>query len=716
MRCPSCHHDNRSDRRFCTECGTRLPVACPSCGAPAEPGEKFCGACGAEIVSSRETTVGGSHSGSAPDSRLPTTDPRSYTRRHLADTEVESRQSKVDSPRSYTPRHLAEKILNSRSALEGERKQVTVLFADVKGSMELAEQLDPEQWHTILDRFFAILTEGVHRFEGTVNQYTGDGIMALFGAPIAHEDHAQRACFAALHARDELKLWADELRLSHGIDFAARMGINSGAVVVGKIGDDLRMDYTAQGHTVGLAQRMEQVATAHTICLSENTAKGVAGYVTLRDLGPTKIKGATEPVRVFELEGVSTLRTRLDVARARGLTRFVGRDAEMNVLETALARARAGNGQVIGVVAEAGTGKSRLCYEFAEHCRAAGMRVIEGRCAAHGRNVPLLPILQIFRHYYGITEQDSDRSAREKLAGHLLLLDDGYREVLPVLFEFFGVPDPDRPVPHIDPDLKQRQLFGVLRKLVQHGAEDTVALIEDLHWIDGASAAWLEQWVDAIAGTRFVLIVNFRPEFEATWVRRSYYQQLPLAPLSTQAVHQILAGLLGSDPSITGLADTIHARTGGNPFFTEEVVQALIESGKLHGSAGEYRLTAPVETLDVPASVQAVLAARIDRLAERDKQVLQTAAVIGKEFGEPVLMQVLANVAPRDAVPCSRRAAQPRTGGVHLRAGALSGGRIHLQAPADAAGGVRHLAAGTTGACACGGRTSDRRDLRREAR
>jgi 2-phospho-L-lactate guanylyltransferase len=294
--------------------------------------------------------------------------------------------------------------------------------------------------------------------------------------------------------------------------------------------------------------------------------------------------------------------------------------------ETALARARAGNGQVIGVVAEAGTGKSRLCYEFAEHCRAAGMRVIEGRCAAHGRNVPLLPILQIFRHYYGITEQDSDRSAREKLAGHLLLLDDAYREVLPVLFEFFGVPDPDRPVPHIDPDLKQRQLFGVLRKLVQRGAEDTVALIEDLHWIDGASAAWLEQWVDAIAGTRFVLIVNFRPEFEATWVRKSYYQQLALAPISTQAVHQLLASLLGPDPSIAGLADAIHARTGGNPFFTEEVVQALIESGKLHGSAGEYRLTAPVETLDVPASVQAVLAARIDRLSGPEKLVLQEAA------------------------------------------------------------------------------------------
>jgi class 3 adenylate cyclase len=375
MRCPSCDHDNRADRRFCAECGAALAADCASCGAANQPGEKFCGGCGTALTADRAT---------AP-TRSPATSP---------------------------PKHLAEKILTSRSALEGERKQVTVLFADVKGSMELAEQMDPEEWSQIMQRFFTILADGVGRFEGFVDKFTGDGIMALFGAPIAHEDHAERACYAALQLRGEVQRYADELRLSHGIDFAVRMGINSGAVVVGKIGDDLRMDYTAQGHTVGLAQRMEQLAAAHTICLSEATAKAVIGYVVLRDLGPVQVKGASEPVRVFELAGMSTRRTRLEVARARGLTRFVGRDAEMDVLEAALARARSGNGQVIGVVAEAGTGKSRLCYEFAEHCRAAGMRVIEGRCAPYGKNVPLLPILQVFRHYYGITEQDSDQSAR----------------------------------------------------------------------------------------------------------------------------------------------------------------------------------------------------------------------------------------------------------------------------------------------------------------
>lgn len=551
------------------------------------------------------------------------------------------------------PTHLAEKILHSKSALEGERKQVTVLFADVKGSMELAERMDPEAWSKIMQGFFGILSAGVERFEGFVDKFTGDGIMALFGAPIAHEDHARRACSAALHLRDEIARYATEVKREHGVGFSTRMGMNSGAVVVGTIGrrgDDIRMDYTAQGHTVGLAQRMESLAEPNTCYLTVATAALVRGYFALDDLGDFRVKGVTAPVRVHRLAGVGPSHTRFDVSRARGLSRFVGRTAEMHVLESALARARAGNGQVIGVVAEAGTGKSRICYEFAERCRAAGLRVIEGRCPPYGKNVPLLPILQVFRHFYGITERDTDDDARAKIAGRVLALDGAYREVLPVLFEFFGVPDPELPAPHLDPEVKQRQLVGVLRNLVQHGAEDAVALIEDLHWIDGASAAWLEQWVDAIAATRWVLLLNFRPQFEATWGRKSYYQEVRLAPLSAESVRELLGNLLGPDPSLAGLADAIHARTSGNPFFTEEVVQSLIESGKLAGSAGDYRLTAPIATLDVPANVHVALAARIDRLAEGAKQTLQIAAVIGKDFSEPVLAQVLADVAPSAAV------------------------------------------------------------------
>jgi class 3 adenylate cyclase/tetratricopeptide (TPR) repeat protein len=602
-RCASCGHGNRPERRFCTECGARLGRACGACGAAAEAGEKFCGACGAPL-------------GAEPPPR------------------------DAPSPRTYTPRHLAEKILGSRAALEGERKQVTVLFADVKGSMELAGRVDPEEWHHILDRFFHVLTDGVHRFEGTVNQYTGDGIMALFGAPVAHEDHAQRACYAALALRDALRPYARELKRERGFDFAVRMGINSGEVVVGRIGDDLRMDYTAQGHTVGLAARMEELASAGAIYVTGGTADLVSGYFDLEDLGPFNVKGVGERVRVFELRGAGPLRTRFDVSRARGLTRFVGRDADLRTLEECLERVHQGNGQVVGVVGEAGLGKSRLCFEFVERCRSRGLRVLEGQAVAHGRNVPLLPMLQIFRAYFGIGEPDGERTAREKIAGRLLLIDESFREVLPLVFDLLGVPDPDRPGPPLDPEARQRQAFGVLRRLVQATREPIVALLEDLHWLDAASESWLAQWVDAIAGARGFLLVNFRPEYHAPWMQRSHYRQIPLSPLGPEATRDLLIDLLGADASTAGLVAAIHERTAGNPFFVEEIIQTLIEAGHLRGSRGTYRLVTPVERLEVPPTVQALLAARIDRLPEYPKRVLETAAVIGKEFAAPLLEAV----------------------------------------------------------------------------
>jgi class 3 adenylate cyclase/tetratricopeptide (TPR) repeat protein len=604
VNCPSCGFENRGDAGFCGECGASLSpeLSCPHCQRANPTGRKFCDGCGYRL-------------GESPPQPL------------------------EREPRDYTPKHLADKILQSKSALEGERKQVTVLFADVKGSMELAESVDPEEWHRILDRFFQILADGVHRFEGTVNQYTGDGIMALFGAPIAHEDHAQRGCYAALHLRDALRRYADELRVERGLNFSVRMGINSGEVVVGKIGDDLRMDYTAQGQTVGLAARMEELAAADRVYLTQYTADLAAGYFELRELGASRIKGLSEPLHLFDLEGVGALRTRLEVSRARGFSKFVGREGDMQALEAALARSRETSGQVVGVVAEAGVGKSRLCYEFAQRCRARGLTVFEGRAVSHGRNIPFLPMLQVFRAYYGIDERDDDRAVREKIAGRLLLIDEGFREALPLLFEFFGVPDPAQPAPRMDPEASQRQLFGVLRRLVREAgeAEPPVTLIEDLHWMDGGSLGFLEQWVEAIGGARGLLLVNFRPEYHAEWMGRSYYQQLPLAPLRPEATRELVADLLGGDPSTEGLAEAIHARTAGNPFFTEEVVQSLVESGQLEGVRGSYRLVSELGALEVPATVQAAVAARIDRLAEREKGVLQAAAVIGREFSEPVL-------------------------------------------------------------------------------
>jgi class 3 adenylate cyclase/tetratricopeptide (TPR) repeat protein len=549
--------------------------------------------------------------------------------------------ARTRSPREYTPRHLAEKILNQKSVLEGERKQVTVLFADVKGSLDMQEAVDPEQWHGIMDRFFQILADGVHRFEGTINQYTGDGIMALFGAPIAHEDHAQRACYAALHLSDALREYGRELRREHGLDFSTRMGINSGEVVVGRIGDDLRMDYTAQGQTVGLAARMEALAEPGKAYLTGHTADRVKGYFELEDLGAFNVKGVSDPVPVFELTGVGALRTRFDVSRARGLTRFVGRETDMKTLESAFEGAKQGKGRAVGIVANAGVGKSRLCFEFAERCRAAGVAVLQGSGVAHGRNIPLLPILEIFRAYFAIDARDEPRQAREKVAGRLLLIDESFREVLPLVFDFLGIPDPERPAPPIGAEARQRRLVAVVRRLIERGnPQGFVILIEDLHWLDPASDAFVAEYVEAIAKGPGLLLLNFRPEYRADWMNRTWYQQLPLEPLSPDAIRELLGDLLGDDPSVGGLADRIHERTQGNPYFTEEIVRSLVESGALQGMRGRYRLTSPVEALEVPYSVHAVLSARIDRLPEREKQLLQKAAVIGKEFSEPILSRV----------------------------------------------------------------------------
>jgi class 3 adenylate cyclase len=567
-------------------------------------------------------------------------------------------------PGAYTPKHLADKILTSRAALEGEHKQVTVLFADVKGSMDLAGRLDAEEWHGLLDRFFVILTEGVHRYEVTVNQYTGDGIMALFGAPIAHEDHAQRACYAALYVRDKLRAYADQLRIERGVSFGVRIGLNSGEVVVGRIGDDLRMDYTAQGHTVGLAQRMEQLAESGHVYISEHTRRFVEGYFQLRDLGASNMAGVDEPVGIFELEGVGASHTRIEVAKTRGLTRFVGRTHEMQALDAALARAKDGHGQVVGVVGEPGLGKSRLCFEFVERCRADGVPVYEAHCPAHGKNIPFIPILELFRNYFGITAQDTPAQARQKIAGTLLMLDPALQESLPVLFEFMGVGDPNRPAPALDAESRQRQLFAMLDPIYRAQREQgitTVALIDDLHWADPSSDAFIAQIAAATENARTLLLLNFRPEYQAEWMRRTHYQQLPLVPLGVDDLRELVESLLGVDPSLSDLGERIMRWTSGNPFYTEEVIQALVEAGHLEGRSGAYRLVTGVGQLEVPANVHAVLAARIDRLPETAKQMLQTASVIGKEFSRP-LLETVADLPDRNSRADTRKPMQSSRG------------------------------------------------------
>jgi class 3 adenylate cyclase/predicted ATPase len=613
MRCPACSFVNASGIKFCGECGTSLKIKCSSCGFENAPGIKFCGECGKPLS----------------EVWKPGTSPN---------------------PRSYTPKHLAERILaeqaamESRGAQDGERKTITALFADIKGSVEMMEGLDPEEARAIVDPALQLMMDAVHRYEGYVAQSRGDGIFALFGAPIAQEDHARRALYAALRMQEDIKRYSDRLRIEKGVPLAIRVGLNSGEMVVRAIRkDDLHTDYVPIGHSVNLAARMESLATPGSIAVAESTYRVTQGYFRFRELGPIAVKGVSEPIRVYELEGMGALHTPLEISRSRGFSRFVGRTAEIAALEAALARAVEGNGQVVGVVAHPGLGKSRLCFEFVERCRARGINVYEAHGVSHGKLIPFLPILELFRAFFRITDQDGDEAAREKIAGRMLLLDEGLRDALPVMFDFLGVPDPERPVPQMEPEVRLRQLFAIVKRVAQARSrrEPAVLLLEDLHWFDGGSDAVLEVLVEVAEETRTLIVVNFRPEYHAGWMQKSYYQQMPLLPLGPEAIAELLRDLLGTGPSVSSLGSRIRERTGGNPFFIEEMVQALAGSGSLVGPRGAYRLVRPSAELKLPATVQAVLAARIDRLEERDKHALQTAAVIGKEFSEAVLKRVV---------------------------------------------------------------------------
>ncbi len=655
--CGSCGAQNPADSRFCGSCGASLErrQQCPSCGGDNPAGQRFCNFCGQQLVEAP-----------APEVR----------------TEDEA------------------------APLDGERKQVTVLFADVMGSMDMAEQTDPEEWRQIMQRFFALLSEGVRRFEGTVDKFTGDGIMALFGAPIAHEDHAPRACFAALHIGELVSEYAGELRRAKGLSFSVRIGINSGEVVAGAIGEDDEPEYTAVGHTVGLAQRMEALAEPGKAYLTEHAARLAEGYLELKGLGEFDVKGASRPIKVFELIGAGSARSRLDLSRERGLSRFVGRAEEMEALEEALERAQEGRGAVIAVVADPGIGKSRLCHEFAERCRARGIEVYEAQGQAHGEAIPFLPVLQMLRGYFGIEDRDSERVAREKIAGRLLLLDPDFANDLPLVFDFLAVPDPERPAPQVSAEARQRLLRGVIRRLYQvpGRTEVVVNVIEDLHWMDEGSEAFLAEMVGAVEGTATLAVVNFRPEYEAAWADSPVYRRISLMPLGPDSTRDLLADLAGGDPSLDGLADLIHERTGGNPFFIEEVVRELVEAGNLEGERGSYQLTKPVGDTGVPATVQAILAARIDRLAAA-KALLQAAAVIGKEVPEPAL-RIVSGLDDEALAAGPERADRRR---FPLRGRDLPRAGAGLQPPPDARGRLWLPARGATGHRTCGDGARDDR-------
>jgi|RhiMetdeSRZDD1v2_1073273.scaffolds.fasta_scaffold51791_2 class 3 adenylate cyclase/tetratricopeptide (TPR) repeat protein len=539
----------------------------------------------------------------------------------------------AQAPLTYTPEHLVEKILVSRAVLEGERKQVTVLFADLKSSTELIEGLDPEEARKLLDPALHIMMDAVHRYEGTVNQTMGDGIMALFGAPVAHEDHAVRACYAALAMQAAMRRYAEEVRHSHGLEVLMRVGLNSGEVVVRAIGNDLHMDYSAVGQTTNLAARMETLATPGSSRLTAATFKLAEGLVQVNALGRFPVKGLTEPVEVFELVGASTIRRRLQASAARGLTRFVGRQQELAALQQALERAGIGHGQVVAVVGEAGVGKSRLVYEFVHAHHTSGWLVLESASVSYGKATPYFPVIDLLKRYSHVEEHDDARTMRAKVTGQVLTLDLALQDTVPALLALLEVLPEDSPFLQLDPPQRRQRTLDALKQVLMRESQVQPLLLvfEDLHWIDTETQALLDHLVESIPTARLLLLVNYRPEYQHGWSNKTFYTQLRLDPLPPASADALLQALLGDAPSLAPLQQLLIARTEGNPFFLEEGVRTLLETGVLVGERGAYHLAHALPTIQVPATVQAMLAARIDRLSSEEKRLLQTAAVIGTD-------------------------------------------------------------------------------------
>ena len=607
MSCPRCRHENPPGSSFCLACGGRLALACGSCGAELPAGSRFCNRCGAAVAG------------------LPSPTPR------------------FASPRAYTPGPLAERILTSAVGLEGERKQVTVLFADMKGSLELLADRDPEEARALIEPVIERMIEAVHHYEGTVNQVMGDGIMALFGAPLAHEDHAVRAAYAALRMLESIRRHGEELRRAHGIEVQIRVGLNSGEVVVGAVGSDLRMEYTAVGQTTHLAARMEQLATPGTIRLTEETARLADGFVRVWPLGPIPVRGLAEPVEAFELAGAAAARTRLEAARAHGFTPFVGREAEMREIHRAAEQAARGQGQIIAVVGEPGVGKSRLFDEFIHSRQGQAWLVLQSRSPAYGRTTPFLAVAHMLRRYFRIDDDHDARSVGGRVAGTLGALDRDLENVAPAVTWLLDALDPQDAFHALQP-ARRRQLAidGVKRVLLQESRVQPVLVVfEDLHWVDPETQAVLDGLADGLPAARVLLAVNYRPEYAHEWGGKTYYRQLRVDPLPPPSADELLRTLVGNDPSVEPLTPVLIERTEGNPLFLEESVRALVETEALVGDHGAYRLVKPVDAVQVPATVQAILAARIDRLSPALKRLLQAAAVVGRDVPVPLLEAVV---------------------------------------------------------------------------
>jgi class 3 adenylate cyclase/tetratricopeptide (TPR) repeat protein len=597
MRCLNCGHNGPEESQFCEACGTPLSVTCRACGRGNTPSARFCIRCGVALVPEGAPAV---------------------------------------APGGLIPRHLRERILSSRHVLAGERKRVTVLFADIKGSTERIERMDPEEAAVWLERVLTTMIDAVHSYEGIVNQVHGDGIMALFGAPLAQEDHALRGCHAAIAVQQAVKA------LPSG-EFEVRVGLHSGEVVVRSISDDLSMHYDAVGVTAHLAHRMEQMAPPGTIRMTRETYRLVEEFVIAEPLGPVTVKGLQEAVEALELVAMRPGRTRWQARAARKLTRFVGREAEAASLAAALARVRAGRGEMIAVVGDPGTGKSRLVHEFLQSPELEGAATFETGAATYGKNSPYLAVATLLRAGFGIGERDTTEEIAQKLRDRFSTADEKLCGLLPVLHALLDL-DLDPAWQELDPLQRRRRIVDAVKLLLVKAAEDNallVGVVEDLQWIDAESHAVLDALAEIVPKSRVLLLVTYRSEYANPWIAKGLCRTVKLDPLSETLGQRLLHFLLGDRIGIEQIKRLLIERSGGNPLFIEESVNALVETAALEGTPGDYRPTKDIRQISVPATVQAVLAARVDRLEPGPRSVLDVASVIGRNVPLALLRAVV---------------------------------------------------------------------------
>ncbi len=638
MRCERCGAENREGVRFCTGCGSALGTKCARCGTDNQPGDRFCGSCGAPLsgaspareAASAERAHGERPVSGAPARGMPGEGAGTIAEPAAPDGERKTKRDNVE--RSPERSESASGVEGPRRQLEGERKTVTALFADIKGSTELEQDLDPEEARAIVDPALKLMIDAVRRYDGYIVQSTGDGIFALFGAPVAHEDHPQRALYAAIRIQEDVHRYADKLRAEGRSPLQIRIGADTGEMVLRTIETGGKTEYTPIGHAANLASRMQSLANPGSTVISESTRKLVEGYFTLRSLGPSRVKGIAEPVNVYEVTGFGPLRTRLQRSASRGYTKFVGREREMDAMKHAAEQAKAGHGQIVAAMADAGVGKSRLFYEF-KAVSQRGWLVLEAPSFSHSKATAYLPVLDLLHGYFRITPDDDQRTRREKVNGRIVTLDPALEDTRPYLFALLGIAESEDPLAQMDAQVRRRRTEEAIKRILLHESlnQALMLIFEDLHWIDQETQTFLNLLAEGIASAPVLLLVNYRPEYSHQWGSKTYYTQLRLDPLGQESAAEMLSALVGDAPDVVPLKRLVLERTQGNPLFMEELVQALFEEGVLVRN-GAVKVTRSLSQLKIPPTVQGILAARIDRLPPEEKQLLQTLAVLGKEF------------------------------------------------------------------------------------